>query len=124
MFESLATEVIAAIVGGIFVVIYKEFLYPLFIEKTQENTKLEPFNSGVLTWAESGEQDISLNLKKLGHKVTGAMFFKGEEYQIIGRYNKEFLTFTFFSKEKSISSQGAGTFLRRHEGKKLEGYLT
>ncbi|AKV07934.1 hypothetical protein B723_16530 [Pseudomonas fluorescens NCIMB 11764] len=124
MFESLASEVIAAIVGGIFVAIYKDFLYPLFIEKTQEDTKLEPFYSGVLTWAESGEQEISLNLKKLGHKVTGAIFFKGKEYKIVGRYNKEFLTFTFFSEEKSVTSQGAGTFLRRLEGKNLEGYLT
>ena len=124
MFESLASEVIAAIAGGTIVAIYHNFLYPLFIEKTQEDTTLEPFYSGVLTWAESGEQEISLNLKKLGHKVTGAIFFKGKEYKIVGRYNKEILTFMFFSKERSITSQGAGTFQRRREGKNLKGYLT
>jgi len=126
MLSDLVISLAASAIGGVLVFAWHSVIYPFLIERFKEPTKLAPEYYGTLDFGHGPTHRISVTVRKLGYRVTGLIRFtegehQGKEYELEGRYSHGSLTFTYWALNKASTSQGAGTFQRRHDGQLFVG---
>jgi hypothetical protein len=128
MYDHLTRVFGHAFIGLIAVEIWKEFVYPWYIELRREPAKLKSAYVATVNWDDGSSRRISVQLRKRGYTVSGSMAVmegkrEDKEYKLKGRYSRGLLTFTYWPKYSEITSEGCGTFQRLHDGELLSGYF-
>jgi hypothetical protein len=104
------------------------FIVPFFIEKFGEPVKLDKVWYAKLDFGTGNQQEIKMDIKKMGYKINGELEFiagknKGKKYFLKGRFQSLILTFHYYPQDKKSISQGAATLKSLNDVGLLEGHF-
>lgn len=125
---ALTKIAVSGAAGALALQAWKTVIKPAIEQQFQEPLVLRREWQGTIHWADPGDHDIQMSIKKVGFSVSGTLLFtsgkyRGRKYILAGRFSHLTLTFTYHPVNRTQVSQGSGTFLLREEADQLIGYF-